>query len=34
LGKLAKNLGIYLVLIVVVVSLVNVFLSPNQNQKE
>jgi cell division protease FtsH len=34
LGKLAKNLGIYLVLIVLVVSLVNVFLSPTPNQKE
>ena len=34
MGKLAKNLGIYLVLIVLVVSLVNVFLSPTQNQKQ
>ncbi|MDR3332209.1 MAG: ATP-dependent zinc metalloprotease FtsH [Synergistaceae bacterium] len=34
MGKLAKNLGIYLVLIVLVVSLVNVFLSPTPNQKE
>ncbi|MDR1651888.1 MAG: ATP-dependent zinc metalloprotease FtsH, partial [Synergistaceae bacterium] len=34
MGKLAKNLGIYLVLIVVVVSLVNVFLSPDQKQEE
>ncbi len=34
MGKLAKNLGIYLVLIVLVVSLVNVFLSPAQNQQQ
>jgi cell division protease FtsH len=34
LGKIAKNLGIYLVLIVLVVSLVNVFLSPQQNPKQ
>ena len=34
MGKLTKNLGIYLVLIVLVVSLVNVFLSPAQNQKQ
>jgi len=34
LGKLAKNLGIYLVLIVLVVALVNVFLSTDQTQKE
>lgn len=34
MGKLAKNLGIYLVLIVLVVSLVNAFLSPAQNQKQ
>ncbi|GHV54289.1 ATP-dependent zinc metalloprotease FtsH [Synergistales bacterium] len=34
MGKLAKNLGIYLILIVIVVSLVNVFLSPTQSQKE
>jgi cell division protease FtsH len=34
LGKLAKNLGIYLVLIVIVVSLVNFFLSPAPNQNE
>ena len=31
MGKLAKNLGLYLVLIVLVVSLVNVFLTPNPN---
>jgi cell division protease FtsH len=34
LGKLAKNLGIYLVLIVLVVSLVNVFLSSESNPKK
>ncbi|MDR1483152.1 MAG: ATP-dependent zinc metalloprotease FtsH [Synergistaceae bacterium] len=34
LGKLAKNLGIYLVLIVLVVSLVHVFLSPSPNSGE
>jgi cell division protease FtsH len=34
LGKLAKNLGIYLVLIVLVVSLVNFFLSSPQNPKQ
>ena len=34
MGKLAKNLGIYLVLIVLVVALVNVFLSTDQTQKE
>jgi cell division protease FtsH len=34
LGKLAKNLGIYLVLIVLVVGLVNVFLSSDQTPKE
>jgi cell division protease FtsH len=34
LGKLAKNLGIYLVLIVLVVSLVHVFLSPSPNNGE
>jgi len=34
LGKLAKNLGIYLVLIVLVVALVNVFLSTDQTQRE
>lgn len=32
MGKLVKNLGIYLVLIVLVVSLVNVFLSPEQER--
>jgi cell division protease FtsH len=34
LGRIVKNLGIYLILIVLVVSLVNVFLSPSQNQKQ
>jgi cell division protease FtsH len=34
LGKLAKNLGIYLVLIVLVVGLVNMFLSSDQTPKE
>ncbi|MDR3164220.1 MAG: ATP-dependent zinc metalloprotease FtsH [Synergistaceae bacterium] len=34
MGKLAKNLGIYLVLIVLVVGLVNVFLSSDQTPKE
>jgi cell division protease FtsH len=34
LGKLAKNLGIYLVLIVLVVSLVNVFLSSESSPKK
>ncbi|MDR1019132.1 MAG: ATP-dependent zinc metalloprotease FtsH [Synergistaceae bacterium] len=34
MGKLAKNLGIYLVLIVLVVSLVNVFLSSETNPKK
>ena len=34
MGKLAKNLGIYLVLIVLVVSLVHVFLSPSPNSGE
>ena len=34
MGKLAKNLGIYLILIVLVVSLVNVFLSPSQNKEQ
>lgn len=34
MGKFAKNLGIYLVLIVLVVSLVNVFLSPTHDTKQ
>ncbi|MDR0763968.1 MAG: ATP-dependent zinc metalloprotease FtsH [Synergistaceae bacterium] len=34
MGKLAKNLGIYLVLIVLVVGLVNVFLSADRTPKE
>jgi cell division protease FtsH len=34
LGKHVKHLGIYLVLIVLVVALVNMFLSTEQNQKE
>lgn len=34
MGKLTKNLGMYLVLIVLVVSLVNVFLSPSQNSPQ
>ncbi|MCX7829161.1 MAG: ATP-dependent zinc metalloprotease FtsH [Thermanaerothrix sp.] len=34
MGKIAKNLGLYLVLIVLVVSLVNVFLSPNGGGKQ
>ena len=34
MGKLTKNLGMYLVLIVLVVSLVNVFFSPSQNSPE
>jgi len=34
LGKMAKNLGLYLVMIVLVVSLVNMFLSPAQNPEE
>jgi cell division protease FtsH len=34
LGKLAKHLGIYLVLIVLVIGLVNVFLSTDQTPKE
>ena len=34
MGKLAKNLGVYLVLIVLVVALVNVFLSTDQTQTE
>ena len=34
MGKLAKNLGIYLVLIVLVVGLVHVFLSSDQTPKE
>ena len=34
MGKMAKNLGLYLVMIVLVVSLVNMFLSPAQNPEE
>jgi len=34
LHRLAKNLGLYLILIVLVVSLVNVFLSPAENQQD
>lgn len=34
MGKLAKNLGIYLILIVLVVVMVNTFLAPTQNQKQ
>ena len=34
MGKLAKNLGLYLVLIVLVVSLVNVFLTPNPSSNQ
>jgi cell division protease FtsH len=34
LGRLVKNLGLYLILIVLVVSLVNVFLSPVQGPRE
>gem|GEM_PF-6318629 len=30
MGRMAKNLGLYLVMIVLVVSLVNMFLSPVQ----
>ena len=31
--KISKNVGMYIVLIVLVVSLVNVFLGPDSNQK-
>jgi len=34
LNKMAKNLGLYLILIVLVVSLVNAFLTPSQNAQE
>ena len=34
MGKMAKNLGLYLVMIVLVVSLVNMFLSPAQSPEE
>jgi len=34
LGRLVKNLGLYLILIVLVVSLVNVFLSPAQGPQQ
>jgi len=34
LGRMAKNLGLYLVMIVLVVSLVNMFLSPAQSPEE
>lgn len=34
MGRMMKNLGLYLVLIVLVVSLVNVFLSPVQGPAE
>lgn len=34
LRRLAKNLGLYLILIVLVVSLVNVFLSPTENPQD
>ncbi len=34
MGRMAKNLGLYLVLIVLVVSVVNVFLSPEQNVQQ
>jgi len=34
LNKMAKNLGLYLILIVLVVSLVNAFLTPGQNTQE
>ena len=34
MGRLVKNLGLYLILIVLVVSLVNVFLSPVQGPRE
>lgn len=34
MGRLVKNLGLYLILIVLVVSLVNVFLSPEQGQQQ
>ena len=34
MGKLTKNLGMYLVLIVLVVSLVNVFFASPQNSKD
>ncbi|MBO8153066.1 ATP-dependent zinc metalloprotease FtsH [Thermovirga sp.] len=34
MGRMAKNLGLYLVLIVLVVSLVNLFLSPNNAPSE
>ena len=34
MGRLVKNLGLYLILIVLVVSLVNVFLSPTQGPQQ
>ncbi len=34
MNKMAKNLGLYLILIVLVVSLVNAFLTPGQNTQE
>ncbi|HPJ48624.1 MAG TPA: ATP-dependent metallopeptidase FtsH/Yme1/Tma family protein, partial [Synergistales bacterium] len=34
MGRMAKNLGLYLVMIVLVVSLVNMFLSPAQSPEE
>ncbi|MFA0888398.1 MAG: ATP-dependent zinc metalloprotease FtsH [Synergistales bacterium] len=34
MNKMAKNLGLYLILIVLVVSLVNAFLTPSQNAQE
>ena len=34
MGKVVKNLGLYLVLILVVVSMVNMFLTPEEVQKQ
>ncbi|MFA7621288.1 MAG: ATP-dependent metallopeptidase FtsH/Yme1/Tma family protein, partial [Aminobacteriaceae bacterium] len=34
MGRLVKNLGLYLIMIVLVVSIVNVFLSPTQGPQQ
>ncbi|MBQ3586664.1 MAG: ATP-dependent metallopeptidase FtsH/Yme1/Tma family protein, partial [Synergistaceae bacterium] len=34
MGKVAKNLGLYLVLVLVVVTMVNTFLTPEEVQKQ
>ena len=34
LGRVVKNLGLYLVLILLVVSMVNVFMTPEEAQKQ